>query len=326
MLDTISALIEPKSGMNVLSEGWKCRRIESSPFFRLSGDFAVTTLDKQPAIKGAGPHGWHIFQGWFRGVQFTKIEGSIPRLVHGHNGRVLLDQYEVDRGLAAFRDLVDGLFPDGWVLRRFSRVDLAWQFPGDTADWSRVFRYARHPAVREAAKCYPDNTGLTWGKGDCMIRLYDKGEEMRHKGVQVPEGPGPVRLEVQFRGSRLVERFRSDGWAAVSDFSNLYRVYKEFFMLLQGCRVPIVKTPWGVIFELEGSASALGWSPLEAALRNVTAPTRRRRLAEYSTFVSKGLRIDFRDFLGPERPCVVADVPEVGQGTLFPGGSSDGNL
>lgn len=312
MFDTIEGTIEVESAMCGSAPGWTIRQVRK---FTESGEWEADKRVLFEVIperydKASHVSGFHVFACG----RFIKFSGSLASLLYGKNGRLVWDAEAVDRGKAALSDALTALFPDGWRLRHLTRVDLVWMFPGAFREWHQAFACASGPEGTGLPHGHPGNLNLTWGKGEFRINLYDKGL------LQLRRPGGPARLEVMLRGDKLA-KWLGDTWDALT-WDNGYRAYKGIVMCFGRRAVPLTRTPWAVIFDLENNGAVkevCGYSPLEASVRELSAPSRRRRLEEYAAFVSEHLVFDFRELLGESRPKVCAEVSGTAQDDLFPG-------
>jgi hypothetical protein len=122
------------------------------------------------------------------------IEFSLPRVAHGTNA-VLLRPEAVDAAMGRVLGLL-GAVSDGARLADPLRVDMADHLPDvRPIDGIASLRGIRHPAIRQTPVEYT-GTGLDWRGSELHVRFYDKGAEQGSPG-------GPMRLEVQMRGSKV---------------------------------------------------------------------------------------------------------------------------
>lgn len=164
------------------------------------------------------------------------VECSLPRLLWGHNGRLIASQDELT---AAWQRLftVTTSFADVSPLADWQpeRLDLVWQLAvpdaGAVIDTLSGLRYPgiRSPAIHQAGRC------VTWrGAGSrFMVQAYHKSAKARQ--------PGEVlRVEVRLRGSEL-RRLHGRDWR---DFSALYGAYRELVTGLPDVSLPDGKCGW----------------------------------------------------------------------------------
>lgn len=176
----------------------------------------------------------------------TKMEVSLPRLVHGSNGVLLKNQAEIDQALAKMRELALSLVVPGREhftrLGSFSRVDLVWQFRGNPAQWIGDLSRAYHPSIRRAKVIYEGESVHFPGIGR-HLRIYDKQKESKGSRGNV------VRCELQLSKKPLIESLGNDDpfKSEVVDlhFGRAYSVYREFLSEFE----PITKPHIGKMVE-----------------------------------------------------------------------------
>lgn len=169
----------------------------------------------------------------------TKAEVSLPRLVHGSNGVLLKDQEEIDLALEKMRDLASSLVVPGREdftrFGSFSRVDLVWQFSGQTSHWISDLSNSYHPSCRRAKVTY-EGESIHFPAVGRHLRIYDKSKESKGARGEV------VRCELQLSKKPLVQclgngdPFRDE----VTDlhFGRAYSVYRDYL-----CGFEPVKRP-----------------------------------------------------------------------------------
>jgi len=148
----------------------------------------------------------------------TRVECSLPKLVYGHNGRLIGDQEELDHAIDQLRKEVAKVadVPDFglWVP---SRCDLVWQLGGMEAgkiiDVLAEFQFPRiqKPPMHVAGQ------SVSWRGANSrfVVSAYDKARQFRIEG-------DVLRIEVRLCGHHLRERFGqrvSGGHLVVADFA-----------------------------------------------------------------------------------------------------------
>lgn len=171
------------------------------------------------------------------------VEVSLPRLLFGHNGRVIENQDQVNDALSLVRQRLTYWCDygrrnfDAW---HFTRVDLVQQFRGSPGVWCAAFSETTHPMVRRKAREF-FGRGLSWDGSETQIRLYDKMLEASKNKVQDGD---VVRFEVQLRGEALRKRLATeiDKWTDRKivtrlDFARCYSEYRKILLHFQPVRV-----------------------------------------------------------------------------------------
>jgi len=131
------------------------------------------------------------------------VECSLPRLLFGHNGKLLSTQDELDAALTKLREIGSRYaevppFAE-WQLKR---LDLCWNF--DLPARPFIFAHAtlRIPGIRSEATVFGAGDGVSWqgAKSRFVVTLYDKARELGAEG-------NAIRVEISFRGKQAVARF-----------------------------------------------------------------------------------------------------------------------
>jgi hypothetical protein len=78
---------------------------------------------------------------------FKYFSASLPRLLHGDNGRLIKNQIELDAALTILRQMAAELGDPQICASHFTRVDLVWQFQVDVETFIRAHRECRHPRI-----------------------------------------------------------------------------------------------------------------------------------------------------------------------------------
>lgn len=149
------------------------------------------------------------------------LEVSLPRLLFGHNGR-LLRPHEINMAYRAAVDLASDVVED-LRLESITRYDVVHHFQGFMCDFLDSLRGITHSKVRRKQVEYFD-TGLSWPGKDCHIRLYDKKRESERIAGYIQ------RLEFQLRGSAL-----RDVWSYLGGFDP-DALYEHYKLLCNGFR------------------------------------------------------------------------------------------
>ena len=156
--------------------------------------------------------------------QIITVEASLPRVLFGHNGRLLLSQAEINAALRKLDRTLGKISQPPEDCMEFLRVDLVWHVPGSCAEFVLAHRDVRHPRVRKVT-CVYDGESITWGGSALRLMIYDKAK--RELGR-----PGDfVRVEAQIRGHMLTEFFDDHGH--VLDFGQCYRHLRKLVLQLE---------------------------------------------------------------------------------------------
>jgi hypothetical protein len=165
------------------------------------------------------------------GESLEKAEFSLPKLLFGHNGRVLSSQREIDAALEHASHLLSEIatVPDviDWDARR---VDMAWNYAMSALPLILAHASLRVPGILHGATLHRAGEGVSWrgGKSHKMVTLYDKARRMRVAG-------SVLRAEVSLRSGQILRHLPGAEWRS---FDSLYRVYRS---LLSG--IPAISRP-----------------------------------------------------------------------------------
>jgi hypothetical protein len=176
-----------------------------------------------------------------------KVEASLPRVLFGHNSRLIVSQSEINAALRKLDRKLSYISHPPEEDREYTRVDLVWHVPGSCADFILAHRDVRHPLVRKAT-CVYDKESITWGGSSFRLVLYDKTKkELGSQGDF-------VRVEAQLRG-RSLDQFLYDQ-NNVLEFTKCYQYLRK------------------LVFQLEPPevASVTGIVSLLAACKRMPAP------------------------------------------------------
>ena len=156
--------------------------------------------------------------------QIINVQASLPRLLFGHNGKLLRSQAEI---AAAFRKLnrtLDKISHPPEGPRVFKRIDLVWHVPGHCAEFIAAHQKVRHPRVRKAT-CVYDGESVTWRGSAFSLMIYDKSKKELGQ-------PGEfVRVEVQLR-QHMLDEFLGELETEL-DFIKCYRYFRRLVLQLE---------------------------------------------------------------------------------------------
>jgi hypothetical protein len=184
------------------------------------------------------------------GTTLEMVECSLPKVLFGHNGKVLETQSQLDAALGKLHgilteaaDMPDVAMWDPW------RVDLAWNF--DLPARSLVLAHAalRVPGIQSGGTLHAGCHGVSWrgAKSRFMVTLYDKARKMRVPG-------SVLRVEISLRGGQLARRLKGD-WR---NFDDLYQAYRAIMGAIAPIPKPTTAANW---------PEAVGAEPLEIRQR-----------------------------------------------------------
>ncbi|MGA9777254.1 MAG: hypothetical protein ACLPRE_01105 [Limisphaerales bacterium] len=149
-----------------------------------------------------------------------KAEAELPKLVWGHNGRLLANQAELDTSIERFRSILSQQVE--FSLWQLVLIDLVWQFEARTADIILAHQWQRFPGVRSLPTLFCGGKSISWRGARLGLKFYDKAE-------------GILRVELRLAGEQLRKRIDDD---APLNFTELYRVFRAEVLKLSPIQLP----------------------------------------------------------------------------------------
>jgi hypothetical protein len=147
-------------------------------------------------------------------------EGSLPKLLFGHNGRVLEGQAQIDAAMTklhtSLSEVAHVADAQSWTARR---VDMAWNFDLEARQYILAHSALWLRGIHGAATLFKGGEGVAWqaAKSRFGVRLYDKSRQTRGAG-------SVLRAEVSLRGPKVRLHFKGNDWR---NFDRLYTVYRN---------------------------------------------------------------------------------------------------
>jgi len=180
------------------------------------------------------------------GEVLESVECSLPKLLFGHNGRVIESQSQIDRALAKLVEILSRIacMPDvtEW---RVSRVDMVWNYNLPALALITAHAALRVPGFGLGANLFNGGQTVSWRawRSQLILTFYNKSKQMHVPG-------SVLRAEISLRGNQLNRRLNGQNW---SDFSVLYGMYRGIMV-----RIPAIQSP-GIAANLQ---EAIGCVPL----------------------------------------------------------------
>ena len=164
-----------------------------------------------------------------------KVEADLPKLLYGHNGRLLKGQDDIDAALERLKlalktvsrphGVRSGYYPGdrkGDFSTYYIRVDLAWQFDLKPSVVLLAMRSAKHPEINKRNGEYLDQT-LAFPGTKIRISMYDKKAKARASCAH-----NVFRVELQLRDHKIAEHFGLEERELQDlSFEDAYRVYRN---------------------------------------------------------------------------------------------------
>ena len=154
------------------------------------------------------------------GLGNCKAEVELPKLLYGHNGRLIENRAELDDGGGRFRSILSRYVKfESW---EFVLIDLVWQFQTRPADVILAYQWFRFPGVRSWPTMHKGDRQISWSGARLGLKLYRKAE-------------GVLRVELRLAGKELRKRIDAD---APLNFAELYRVFRAEVVKLSPIQLP----------------------------------------------------------------------------------------
>lgn len=149
------------------------------------------------------------------GIWIKSVRANLPKLLWGHNARVIQTEDQLELALSRLehlmRLLATPLIPNDAIVParklrtvncHFTRIDLAWQFPFSSGVYTAL-KLARHRKVRAAVS---EIKGETVQHRGSLIEIlcYNKEAEMRRPCTPLQ----PMRVEIRVKNKALRDCYR----------------------------------------------------------------------------------------------------------------------
>lgn len=229
------------------------------------------------------------------------FEVSLPKVLFGHNGKLLKSQCEIDAAIGEMHALMGQIGELSDDLPEFKRVDFVWQFRGDPELFILAHQHARHNRIRRDVVRF-EKGSLTWRGSDRSVCIYDKCREMFRVPGEV------VRVEVRLRG-RVLEQMLGPKPVSRLNFGICYEVYRN---MLLGFR-PLSVAGVSNIAEFLALAEREGWksgdvSAFDIYCHRLGQRQRRRLQKQIAEARQKIFGFDWPDLLPPDHPSAPVEV------------------
>jgi len=289
------------------------------------------------------------FTANLKGGNLTKAQASLPRLLHGSNGKLIKSPDELESARHLFLARVRVLNPQAKLNDlKIDRLDLVLNLPLDPRKVLALHRYAKHPMINlETEQYFNDSRAKRWGKPPhrmselntvrlhgtaTTIQLYDKVREiLGGKSGDWPEHSLCTRVEIQLRGAKHIAKqlgYRDRDYVTLDqlDFGACYPAYRRILMKFDGNGgVPKFKpdlvSNLAILERHPATWEALGgMSPLDW-WRHTTSPSW-KRFREVRKNVGKMMleleQFRWADVLPPDRLPDLVEVGEDGSENVVP--------
>ncbi len=160
---------------------------------------------------------------WFDGDGEFRAEAELPKLVYGHNGRIIANQEELVAALDVFLDALRTKV--AFTAYSVTRLDICWQIAAPAREIILALQWLRHPNTRRMPTIMPDGAQCVYGsdRSGWHLVLYEKA-----KGI--------LRMELRLRGRPLRQLVDV---AEPLEFGKLWRVLQAALAPLTPIRLPV---------------------------------------------------------------------------------------
>jgi hypothetical protein len=221
------------------------------------------------------------------------VEVSLPRLLFGHNGKLLSWQSDINAALLKADSLLDRFSLALHSGRVFKRVDLVWQFQGNSVDFVAAHSHCRHPMMHDTPIEYGD-TGLEWRGSKLKIKMYDKLLEQTKRPGNV------IRLEVELRGKRMKSLLANGAQVTSLNFGTCYLTYRSIVQKFSTKLVPKITDTIDLLAFVQQKYSMNLWPHWKRHYKNPQSRNRARK--EFLARKLHYFQIDWAKLLPPNRP------------------------
>jgi len=244
------------------------------------------------------------YHGYGEHGELRYHRASLPRLLHGQNGKLLNSQTAVDAALNLLQQKAGEICNFNYDVDHFTRVDLVWQFCGDAADFILAHRNARHPRIRSGPSFY-EARSMAFNGSELRIAIYDKMLERHKRNGDV------VRVEVQLKGRVLKELLGNGDRVTRLDFQACYRAYRGILLGFQ----PSPITEVGSIAQFLALGEREGWQAdgvpaFDLYTKGLCAKQISRLKRDMAACRAEVFKIDWSKLLPADGPPAVVEVDE----------------
>lgn len=244
------------------------------------------------------------YHGYGEHGELRYHRASLPRLLHGRNGKLLNSQVEVDAAMNLLQQKAAEICNFNYDVDHFTRVDLVWQFRGDAADFILAHRNTRHPRIRRGPSFY-EARSMAFTGSELRIAMYDKTLE-RHK-----QNGDVVRVEVQLRGRVLKELLGNGDRVTRLDLNTCYQAYRGIMLGFQPSPITEVSSiaQFLALGEREGWQAG-GIPAFDLYAKNLCPKQVFRLKRDMAACRAEVFKLDWSQLLPADGPPAVVEVGE----------------
>ena len=158
---------------------------------------------------------------------------SLPRLLHGDNGKLIKSQAELDAAMDLLLAKAGELGIPQIHGYQYTRVDLVLQFIGDPAAFVSAHLHARHPRIYSDPVRY-ETRSLALKGSELRITIYDKIYKTFKRNGNI------VRVEIQLKGRVLMEMLGQGQKVTSLNFDDCYQTYRRIMVGFVSNAIPKV--------------------------------------------------------------------------------------
>jgi len=184
---------------------------------------------------------------WHDGMGNCKAEAELPKLLWGHNSRLIVNQAELDASVERLRSILSQNKIYASREAELVLIDLVWQFKARTDDVILAHQWQRFSGVRNLPSLLCGGKSIVWRGTRVGLKFYRKAD-------------GVLRVELRLAGEQLRKRLNA---VAPLNFAELYRVYRTELLKLEPLQLPEPRK--------HSTAEIIGAMPLEIQNRAILA-------------------------------------------------------
>jgi hypothetical protein len=166
---------------------------------------------------------------WYDGIATFRAEAELPKLLWGHNGRLITNQEDLDASLELLRSSLQKYVEfSSW---QFVRIDLCWQFNTDAKAVILAHQWTCLPGIRKRPTVFDGGKQISWrgGRSRVVLKMYQKSSS------PIGESKTVLRVELTLAGAGLRCRINP---SVPLRFDTLWKAFRGELIKLPAPRVP----------------------------------------------------------------------------------------
>jgi hypothetical protein len=224
----------------------------------------------------------------------TLAECSLPKLLFGHNGRLIEDQAQIEEALQKlFSVLTTAAVMPPVKLWKVWRADMAYNFALPARAIIVGHSHLRVPGINSPPGTWGEQSvAWTGGQSRFAVKFYDKAREIGSTG-------SVLRVEISLCGEKLSKYLPAANWR---NFQSLWSVYRNVLASIPPIQKPLETGGWQ---EALGREAPEIQSRIMASLMHKNEKTRRtywQRITASSSAEHLATPFSWSKLLSPDGP------------------------